>query len=1184
LHLKRLELVGFKSFAQRTRIEFGSGLSAVVGPNGCGKSNVADAIRWVLGEQSARSLRGSRMEDVIFAGTAKRPPLGYAEVALTLDNRLETLPLPYKEITITRKLFRSGESQFAINQTSCRLRDIQELFMDTGLGKASYALIGQGQLDSILSANALDRRILLDEAAGINKYKIKKEQAHLRLTRTNEDLGRIETLLTGLKGQLGPLQARAARARRYLELRSRLRRAEETLTLWRWHKLSEKEQELSSLLEVHQGHLSEIIAASQRADIDRNTLKEEAADLERLLGEQARNLEEKQASASNLRAHIQLVTGELELLQRELSTSKDSREELESKGRDLAMAINEQQGRVDKAQIALTTARNYFQDRSQRESTTRDGLVSARGKLEEMRSQLIDALQEEVGLRNEEQNLNKEITRLQAAAENLTGELENLKDYSAALKDQCHRVEQSVQEARAVQDDLQHNREETQGKLISLQSSTRKLQGELTALERSIQERQARLQALEEMERSYQGYFLGSRTVLQQQDRWPGVYGALARLIQVPAEYEKAIAIALGSGLQNIITSTEEVALAVVRFLKEEKGGRATFLPLDTIRPQRLSQGDARHLSSPGVIGVASDLVAFDPLFRPAVEYLLGRCILTTDLESATNLARKLRSFQRIITLDGDFISPGGAITGGSSRQGDASLLQRKRQLDELGAFLVEKEGQLRDKQRKHALLQEQEESYEQELRDLQERHHQMELELARRLKELDGLELQQNRLVDQIQALTAQQNQLAKALKRNRDELVHLQAKHGQCKAQRNHLEEEVKKLQGTILQLENTSRTDEQDLRAAEVAVTSQQAALEREEEKLRELKDARLELGKLQEAQQTYWMELENRQRQQRQALHQAEDKLLKLEQAIKTQQQQIMTIKGELEEKTSTIGELASRLDGFRKQRGILETKVNGLTLELEKTLWRKDEETKLLLSLGVENPLECFVEEPCPGLQEEAVSLQRQLDELGPVDPQTIPEAEALAQRCEFLGRQFHDLVVAREDLEKLVATIDQDSRTRFLETFAEVRREFRQLFEELFDGGKADLELLEPDHPLESGIEINAHLPGKKTQSLALLSGGEKALTAIGLLFALLKVRPSPFCLLDEIDSALDEANLDRYINVLQDYARSHQVVVISHRPKVMEAADSLLGVTMTEKGVSQVISLRLESAATQEG
>lgn len=1182
MHLKRLELVGFKSFAQRTRIEFGAGLNAVVGPNGCGKSNIADAIRWVLGEQSVRSLRGSRMEDVIFAGTDKRPPLGYAEVALTLDNSSEALPLPYKEVTVTRKLFRSGESQFAINQTGCRLRDIHELFIDTGLSKASYALIGQGQLDSILSANPMDRRMLLDEAAGINKYKIKKEQANQRLAQTNEDLGKIEALLTELKEQLVPLQARAERARRYLELRSRLRRAEETLALWRWHKLREKEGELTSLLEVHQGRLDEIIAASEEIARDRKALQEEAAKLDGALAEGARSLEEQQAAASNLRAQIQLLRGELELLQREFAASKAGQEELEGKERDLAAAIGRQQSRVEEARMGAADARSRFQDLAQRDSATRDELTAARGKLEEMRGQLLDVLQEEVNQRNEEQNLHKEIARLQEAAADLARELDSLEEYAKTLADQRRRLEQSSGEARATLADLEHKGEEVRGTLLSLQSRAREGQGEIGALERSMQERKARLRALQEMERTYQGYFLGSRTVLQHQDRWPGVYGPVARLIQVPADYEKAIAVALGSSLQNIITSTEEVALTVVRFLKARKGGRATFLPLDTIRPQRLAPNDARHLSAPGVIGVASELVAFDPLFRPAVEYLLGRCILTVDLESATELAHKMRSFHRIITLEGDFISPGGAITGGSSRGGDASLLQRRRQLEELRTLLAGEEGQLEEKQKEQARLQEQQAACERELRHLDERRHQLELELARQLKELDGLELQQNRLVDQIQALAAQQAQLDKAAGRNREELASLQAKHEQCKARRSRLEEEIEALQGTILELEQASRTDEQDLRAAEVAVASRQAALEREEERLRELQDALFELGERKKAQQTRQMELQDRETQGRQALLQAQEKLEALEGTIKAQREQMRSSKGRLEETSRLIDELGLRLEGLRKEGGILESKVNRLTLELERTLWRKDEERKLLASLGVEDPLACPVEEPHPGLQEEVAALQRQLDELGPVDPQTIPEAEALAERCEFLSRQFHDLILAREDLEKLVATIDRDSRARFLETFAEVRREFRGLFEQLFDGGKADLELLEPDQPLASGIEIIAHLPGKKTQSLALLSGGERALTAIGLLFALLKVRPSPFCLLDEIDAALDEANLDRYIGVLVDYARSHQVIVISHRPKVMEAAESLLGITMAEKGVSQVISLRL--AAQQEG
>ncbi|MGI6037465.1 MAG: chromosome segregation protein SMC [Limnochordia bacterium] len=1177
MYLKQLDLFGFKSFAERTKLVFSPGLSAIMGPNGCGKSNISDAIRWVLGEQSARNLRGRRMEDIIFNGTDHKRPLGFAEISLTLDNCQGSLPLDYSEVTITRKLFRSGESEFAINKIPCRLKDIQDLFLDTGLGRSPYALIGQGQLDSILSANPKERRVLLDEAAGINKYKLKRQQTQTKLDQTNEDLIHIEALLAQLREGLEPLKERAQRAGRALELQERLGEHRRQYASWcyqesqrRFLDALEKEREAQRQLAAAERDLAQAqeVLAQQQAQM---------AEVSQQLQELRENFSREREEIGRWQNQIQLLEEKLALLETQEADLERQKAQRQQRLTQLQDQLEDQREGLQGAVEEVLAAQRRVEEERAKGEGIRGQWMAARTRLENKRTDLLDTLQRETQLNNSLSHLQGERERIARQLREVTAEIGEKEREAEAVQGTLEKGESRLQDLKVQGANLGDRIKgllETREELLLREEQ---IQGQLAHIQRQLQDLQGRRRTLEELEASYHGYFQGSKYVLQNRGKWPGLLGAVVEVIDVPQHYQRAISTALGSALQNLITADQRTAQQIIEELKKRRAGRATFLPLDALRASRVSDRDQKYLKEPGVVGIAADLIEYEDRFRPAIDYLLGRCIITVDLTAATGLARHLRGFQRIITLDGDYITPGGAITGGSqTSQGESPLLLRKGALQEVEAALGKLKGASDDKQRQLLDCRKQREQVAQEIAGLEKAQHDLALEEAALAKDVENQRRTLGRLKGEIEAAEAWQGELTRHLAEMASRLEELTSQGERTKNQRLKLEEEISSLGRQVQDLEANSQTGEAHWREAEIALAEAKGMQERLEGQVKETMAALAVLEKELEGDAAAGKEHQKRRLELAAALQEAKDQLVHHREGQARWAAQIEAREASLAVAKEREGESHRVVATLTEEVNSLGKAYNNCRLARERQGWQREAELAKLQELGMDEGNLPKPQRPPQELAAEIRKLEEELALLGPTDPQTIQEAEELEEKCRFLSKQVADLKEAREKLLRLIGAIDRDSKRRFLETFTQVQKHFRALFRQLFDGGTAELILVDPEMPLESGIEIVARPPGKKNQSLALLSGGERALTAIALIFAIIKERPSPFCLLDEIDAALDEANLDKYVAVLKEFVHLLQIIVITHRPRVMEAADNLLGVTIDPRGVSQLISLRL--------
>lgn len=1178
MRLKRLEIQGFKSFARPVSLEFGPGITAIVGPNGSGKSNISDAIRWVLGEQSARSLRGQRMEDIIFAGSDGKRPLGMAEVQLTLDNLEGFLPLDYGEVSITRRVYRSGESEFFINKQSCRLKDIRDLFTDTGLGREGCAIIGQGQLDAILSVRSEDRRILLEETAGIVKYRLRKEEALRKLETTDMDLLRITDLLHELESQLGPLGKQAEKARTYLALMDELKEAELDYFHVLWGKLAKKEQDAL----VKQKLLEEENEAASAAYTE---LLREKAELEAALKQLEAGVEAEQeeliaeTDAHNEGLHtIKLYSDrltdhtkrcdELEQViatyQKEAVQVSADMEALEREKERLNVLIAEQEKAVGQIQSELIEAQDEY-NRIQTE-------------INKLKDEFFAFMRSLADQRNVQRSFDDRRANLEAQIKGVAEELKRLDGQLATLSEQYEQLR--LAEKALVEKDAEQKREEERllKELRAQEILLKEKQEQYRQLEAKQTRLASRLNTLQELEEGYQGYALGVRRVMQDVQMSALVLGTVADVIKVPEGLETAYEVALGSALQNLITANEEDAKRIIAWLKNTNGGRVTFLPLDTVRGGEFSGEELALLKRPGVLGGALELIDFAPQFRPALAALLGRIAITEDLDTAFRLKRDMRRFARLVTRDGSVVYPSGAMTGGSWQGRTAGLLSRKAELNEM-------ETELAEVKRLAEELADQGDQAARAISRLQER-----LEAVRSGQVELKLELQstvQNReqIVRQQDGLRLRQAEMLEQLDELETVKANLSGEKEAAAAKVSDLEKEEETRRATIQALEQRL----EDLAARLEAARSSDS-------------EQRVSLVELKGDQQNLVTKCDNLLQRRNLLAQQVED--ARGEQArLRFEQEEfsriIQKVEGENEARTSRIAELKTSLSHKRAERQVAQEQIVALDLELsakqkeqfskERLLFRCEaeleqlakEREQILTSLAereltLENILERTASGTETGLKRQLDNLRTKVRDLGLVNPAAAQEYEAVQERCEFLRTQLDDLNEGRESLQSVIREMDKLCRTKLLEVFEQVNREFGQIFQRLFRGGKAELIMTDPESVLTTGIDVMAQPPGKKLQNLLLLSGGERSLTSIALVFAIRKIKPTPFCVLDEIDAALDESNLHRFTELLEDFSGQTQFLVITHRQTTMEAADTLYGVTMDEQAFSQVISVAL--------
>ncbi|HKM17753.1 MAG TPA: chromosome segregation protein SMC [Limnochordia bacterium] len=1178
MRLKRLELVGFKSFANKVVLDFDEGITAIVGPNGAGKSNIYDAIRWVLGEQSIKSLRGAKLEDVIFAGSDGKKPLGMAEVQLTLDNSDGFLPVDYSEVTITRRVYRSGESDFLINRQPCRLRDIQDLFTDTGLGREGYAIIGQGQVDAILSINPLDRRFILEETAGIIKYRQRKEQAQKKIAQTEFDLVRVSDLLSELKEQLVPLETQAKKAREYQNLSAELERVVLDKIALKLGELSRKQQQHTEALHTCENDAERLTAEYQGVEQASLTDQEQLSQLEytiELLQDELAGLNEQINQAMQAAGLIEERLAHNQLSQELRLKAKDSHIEqirnLEVQLKELGDVLSLKHEQYHKLEESVSDAEQTL-------SRKREALQQQRQQLELEKSAFIEFVRELADARNyglsyqqQMQQLKQQIQFISEEAQQLEQALEEQRRLNAELvkNQKSLRRQESESEQQLLESDREYDRI-----VQELEQVARQEKEHTGQFGRTV----SRLQALRELEKEYEGYSTSVRRLMQAGEADFRILGTVADVICVPQGLETAIEVALGSGLQYLITPDEKDAKLAIEWLKRHQAGRCTFLPLSNIKGSQFPKDYQRFWQDEDCIGPALDLVQFDPIYTPALSALLGRIVVVKDLDAALNMQRKLKSFNRIVTLAGEVVMPSGSLTGGSISQKSSGLLARKNEI----ARLEQNQEELRSRieiliEAKASLEEELSRTKDQQVQT-QARLYQIRLEIKAAASELAKHQAEHQHLT---QLLDARHKQVEDHLATIR-ELEQQAAAASDSIASMEQAEaskrEQIHGLEQAIAILDQELEQESTALTNSKVALTGAAAEVKQLEAQKRAVTEqVRTDQNAIAEIDQAV-AELQSQQSRLRIEAAEYQERQVKLREGKQRLMEQIAACKEArlgLQEKTKQYNQ---QLKSLQSRIRRIDKKIYNHRLELDRIeleLRRIDEE---LLERQLDRS-DVAAREPRSSLEElqaMEIRLKNSIRELGVVNLAALQDYEAVKERVFFLQTQYDDLIQAKETLHQTIAEIDATSAERLLETYQKLRQEFQLMFKQLFKGGKADLELTDPDSILDSGVDIIAQPPGKKPQNLLLLSGGERALTAIALLLAIRKVKPTPFVVLDEIDASLDEVNLRRFAEQMRFLAQAAQFLVITHRPGTMEVADRLYGVTMADDATSQLISVLL--------
>jgi chromosome segregation protein len=1185
LYLKKLEIYGFKSFPERTELRFDPGITAIVGPNGSGKSNIADAVRWVLGEQSPKSLRGNRMEDIIFNGTEKRKPLGFAEVSLTLDNSKGDLPIDYSEVTITRRVFRSGESEYYINRTACRLKDIIGLFMDTGVGKEGYSIIGQGRIDEILSTKSEDRRFIFEEAAGVVKYRARKEEAQKKLEHTKQNLQRLDDIIEELSQQLEPLREQSEKAKAYLKYKEHLKELEINLFLCQYEKAKKQLGNLSQVLKGNQdefrlksSRLNEIESFDQQDEKAVARLEDELGKLQDTTIGFTGKIEQMEGETKVLKERIQFlkqddkrVIFELQHHEEELKRLDIERDEISHRIKQTAVEKEKYQGRLAKLQTELG-------ELLQRIRHDEDVLERSKGDI-------IDAL-------NQLSNIKSDISRYHAMGGNVEKRLDEIVQTKAGIlrdleelrriQDQTKKEISSIEERKAkLLDEKQDLEKQAKEDLQKL----KELEIEIQEYKEDIDKISSRLHMLKEMQKDYDGFQTSVKSLLKDSEEndflRSKICGVVAQLVNVPHELEKAIEAALGGALQYIVTNTEEDAKALIEHLRNKRYGRATFLPLSAIKSRMLNREEKTNVNMLGVIGVASELVEFNERYRKVFENLLGRTVIVKDMETGIAVARRSGHRFRIVTLEGDMINPGGSMTGGSLHSKYSSLLGRDREIKEAEHHLIRLNNSYKDVISSYDRVRLHKKQAEDSLAVLEKKFHGLEILLAKAYDHYNRTEKDIEDKRDQDERIERERNRL-------HQDMQDIQKEINALEEEQKRLEEGNSLIQKSILQSQDSMRelNDRRDKLSGEITqIKIRIASLEKEyanhQNALHRVNDQRNklleELSQKKEkikANEKAVLELEEQIQLQTGSIQELRQKLSVNIDSIKKKEEEKERLQKKRREWDQEKRALQRELQDITERRHRLEMQVSRIESELENIQSKIWEEYELSYLHALSYRSSSF--EPNHAVKN-IEKLKKQIRDLGVINVNSIEDYKNVMGRYDHLNIQKVDLLQAKANLEDAIIKLTQKMKEQFYEEFSKINQNFNEVFRQIFGGGKAALVLQDEENVLECGIDIIAQPPGKKLQNLSLLSGGEKALTAIAILFSILKLKPTPFCILDEIEAALDETNVYQFTRYLRQYTRNTQFIVITHRKGTMEAGDTLYGVTMEEKGVSSLVSVRLE-------
>lgn len=1185
MRLKKLYIHGFKSFADRVEMTFEHGVTGVVGPNGCGKSNISDAVRWVLGEQSARQLRGSKMEDVIFNGTEKRRRMAYCEVTLTFDNEDHSLPSDYTEVAVTRRVFRTGESEYLLNGAACRLKDVVDLFRDTGIGRDGYSIVGQGRVGEILSQKSEDRRQVFEEAAGIVKYKSRKLEAEKRLANTEQNLSRVADIISELEARLEPLRAQSEDARKYLAMREEQKGLDLNVFLVR----SERYQEKIAELRLTAESMRETLAQNER---EQQTLNERRERVQLQLSEREEKAAELRESLQTLIQEVEAQEGQANVLRERLAASRREQARMEDERRAAEEGEAGMLRRIEALEDEIAREDESVAAREQRQTALDLALAEAEDAAARLEAEAEEAKERVIRFMNDMGDVKSEQARLTALREAIDGRLASL----SADAEEDSRVESDLKRAAADAEDILH---EENDRLTALNEASRKaserkreadeaherLTAEAQGLLSDKQALGSRLKLLTEMQRDYEGYNLSVKQVLKEAERrgGSGVHGVVASILHAPQNLERALDMVLGGTLQNVVVDRDEDAKAMIEYLKRNRYGRATFLPISSIRGRTLDMGERRVLTMPGCVGLASEMVTYDPIYRGIVENLLGRTVIAEDLNSGIAIQRAGRYQFRLVTLDGDVMHSGGSMTGGSVQSRMTSLLSREREITEstermkaLTEKLTQAQNQLRRSEETRAAL-------KQERAQLFADVHQQEIAVTRAEEHWTRAQEELNAHIDRAARVTEAREQLSEQRVEILSQLESLTRRRDTTEDEGEALRRQAQALQTSLSEARVELNRQRQEATNARVELATAKRGLDALKQELSRLNaqkgDAARVLAETGEALRTLEERLkadeaaltseEGRLELARRGLNGARDDFQKADESR-------LQAQTELREISESAERLRVATEEFTDRSHRAEMALSRAENDLEQMTARIWEDYQLTYE-GAEpfrDPNFKLAES-----EKRLNTLRAAIRAMGPVNVSAMDEYRETSERYTELTAQRDDLDRARNDLMGIIGDLTSKMETQFRAQFEQLDVYFRQTFTELFGGGRAELRLEDPKDALNTGIEIVAQPPGKKLQMLSLLSGGERALTAIAILFAMLKLKPTPFCILDEIEAALDDANIDNFAEYLQTYSTKTQFVVVTHRKGTMSRCDALYGVAMEEKGVSKLMSVKLADA-----
>ena len=1182
MYLKRLELQGFKSFADKTVLEFMPGITSVIGPNGSGKSNISDAIRWVLGEQSMKSLRGSKSLDIIFAGTQNRKSLGFAEASLVFDNTDGTLPIEYTEVTVTRKIYRSGETGYYINKVPCRLKDVLELFMDTGIGKDGYSIIGQGKIDEILSNKSEDRRHIFEEAAGIVKYRVRKAESEKKLEHTKLNLLRINDILAEIETNIEPLKEQSEKAKKYLNLREELKNIEIGLFLYNIEKYKKELEDIVKDEEIYKNQCNDEEGRLERIKALKEELKSEIDHI-------TEAIEEMSNLGFESKKEIEMLNSDINVSNTRIENNKQNKERFEKEIEELLARIKdleeEKKQREEKKETLKQNREKFAKELEEKEKelveitktlSSKELEIEAHKKTVEDNTDKKYELQANIS--EQEINYQNHEKRQVQIKNEITGNISEL-DSTRMKKEEIAKEFYEIESKRnKVLTDLENankEKQEAERKVKDFDSKINMLSGEK-------QIKESKLKFLIETEREKEGYIKSVKTLLKDcettKELGKGMHGVLANIIDVPEEYQTAIEMCLGSSLQNIVTENEEDAKRLIEHLRKNNLGRASFLPITSVKGKKLDRIKGKNT---GIIGIASDLIQYSKKYENIILNLLGRTVIVQDMETAIRVAKDNGYSFRIITVEGDVINPSGAITGGSVAKKTVNILGRGREIEKLQKEIKKLEGQIQN-------LEKEKESYQESAQHILEKASLFEKELQEiEITYATGKE-KMNSIEENINRVQTRLNKLKEENKKLEEQKEQSNKNKSEFQEKIEAINEENEKLKKIITEFAELNKDNQKyvddlnfDITNLKISVSSFDES-ESSIQELQERIDSEIENTN---------KSIENKKVQIEQMIQdnfnleksivEIKEKIRKIQEEVKNSGSKIEELKEkrtqkneklaeqeeEINSKFKVIEDLKSQIVKIDVKKTKLEEDINGIINKM----WEEYE-------LTPNNVVEYRKPENIQLTREKVKNLRNEIRELGSVNVDSIEEYKNLKERYDFMCEQRVDLESTMAKLRKIISDMTNIMKEQFKEKFELINKNFAEVFKELFGGGNASLTLEDKDNILECGIEITVQPPGKKLQNMMLLSGGEKAFTAIALLFAILKINPAPFCVLDEIEAALDDVNVYRYAEYLKKFSKNTQFLVITHRKGTMEAADTVYGITMEENGISKLLSMKLKN------